>query len=183
MVSSANASPTIFIPKVFVSYSHDSDGHKASALNFSDRLRAEGVDCHIDRFYEHAPPPEGWPQWCQKRVQHSDFVLVICTQTYNRRFAGEEEHGHGSGATWEGFVITQELYDAQGKNAKFIPVVFGADNFGHIPIVLRSTNRYDVSTEDGFEDLFRHITRQPSTPISRLGALRRLPPLKRPTNP
>jgi hypothetical protein len=177
-VSSAGASPT-----VFVSYSHDSEGHKARALAFSDQLRAWGVDCHIDRFYEHSPPREGWPQWCRKQVQNSAFVLVICTETYNRRFEGEEDNVHGSGAKWEGFVITQELYDDQGKNDKFIPIVFGADDFGHIPIVLRSTNRYDVNTDKGFQNLFRHITRQPSTPISRLGALQRLPPLKRPTNP
>ena len=37
-------------PKVFISYSWDSDKHKDRVLELSDRLRREGVDCQIDQY-------------------------------------------------------------------------------------------------------------------------------------
>jgi hypothetical protein len=42
-------------PKVFISYSHDSDQHKDRVLALSDRLREDGIDCIIDQ-YETSPP-------------------------------------------------------------------------------------------------------------------------------
>ncbi len=35
-------------PKVFISYSHDSDAHKEYVLALSVRLRNDGVNCWID---------------------------------------------------------------------------------------------------------------------------------------
>ena len=107
-------------PVVFISYSHDSAEHEDRILALSHRLRQEGVDCSIDQYEQ--SPEEGWPSWCQRQVEQSTFVLVACTETYLRRFKGEEAPGKGLGGTWEGHVITQELYNAQGKNAKFIPI-------------------------------------------------------------
>ena len=99
-------------PKAFISYSHDSKTHLI-VLTLSDRLRSEGVDCHIDQYEE--SPPQGWPSWCEKQVREADFVLVACTEIYLRRFQGEEETGKGLGVIWEGHIITQELYNAQGE--------------------------------------------------------------------
>src|SRR6266568_6694830 len=107
--------------KVFISYSHDSDEHKDRVLELSDRLRGDGVDCRIDQYEQ--SPAEGWPQWCDRQIEKSIFVLVACTKIYLHRFNGEEEPGRGLGGTWEGHIITQELYNAQGKNTKFIPIL------------------------------------------------------------
>src|SRR6516165_200094 len=60
-------------------------------LALSNRLRQDGIDCHIDQYEQ--SPEEGWPQWCARQVERSKFVLVACTQTYLRRFKGEEEPG------------------------------------------------------------------------------------------
>jgi hypothetical protein len=108
-------------PRVFISYSHDSSEHKDRVLALSDRLRREGVDCVIDQYEQ--SPEKGWPTWCAEQVERADFVLVACTETYLRRFKVEELHGKGLGVTWEGHIITQELYNAQGRNSKFIPIV------------------------------------------------------------
>src|SRR5438105_14560918 len=67
-------------PRVLISYSHDSPEHKDRILALSDRLRAEGIDCSIDQYEE--SPSEGWPRWCEKQVEQSEFVLVACTETY-----------------------------------------------------------------------------------------------------
>ena len=120
------------MPKVFISYSHDTAEHKDRVLALSDRLRADGVECRIDQYEQ--SPAEGWPLWCEKQVEAADFVLVACTETYLRRFRKEEEPGKGRGVTWEGHVITQELYNAQGKNTKFIPITFEDGEFRPVPL-------------------------------------------------
>ena len=85
---------------VFVSYSHDSRAHEHRVHEFVDRLREEGVDCNFD-VYEEAPP-EGWPAWMDRQIRESDYVLVVCTEVYNRRVTGREAQGVGLGARWEG---------------------------------------------------------------------------------
>ena len=146
--------------KVFISYSHDSPEHMDRVLALSDRLRGEGVDCRLDRYEQ--SPPEGWPQWCEDQVEKAEFVLVVCTGVFARRFRKEEEPGKGLGVTWEASVITQELYDGQGRNTKFIPIAFFAADFAYIPTPLRSATRYDVSFEGGYEGLYRQLSGQPA---------------------
>jgi hypothetical protein len=41
--------PPESVPRVFISYSHDSPEHADRVLALADRLRAEGIDCHLDR--------------------------------------------------------------------------------------------------------------------------------------
>ena len=98
-------------PKVFMSYTHDSVEHTDRVLALCNRLRVEGIDCRIDQYEQ--SPAEGWPRWCERQVEKSDFVLVACTETYLRRLKGEAS-GIGLGGTWKGHFITQELYNAQG---------------------------------------------------------------------
>jgi formylglycine-generating enzyme required for sulfatase activity len=159
--------------KVFISYSHDSPEHLDRVLDLSDRLREGGVDCHLDQ-YEMAPP-EGWPQWMTKQIEEADFVLVVCTETYQRRFSGKEGTGKGLGVKWEGAVLTQKLYEAGGQNTKLIPVLFSSDDVDHIPDELRRTTRYDLSAERGYEDLYRRLTNQPRVKKPVLGPIQPMP--------
>jgi tetratricopeptide (TPR) repeat protein len=160
--------------KVFISYSHDSPEHMDRVLALSDRLRREGVDCRVDRYEQ--SPPEGWPQWCENQVEKAEFALVVCTEVFARRFKKEEEPGKGLGVIWEASIITQELYDKQGRNKKFIPIAFCAADFAHIPTPLRGATRYDLSSEAGYEDLYRQLTGQPAVTAPELGAVRVVPP-------
>ncbi|MBP6824868.1 MAG: TIR domain-containing protein, partial [Acidobacteria bacterium] len=121
-------------PKVFISYSHDSQEHFDRILLLSDTLREWGIDCHIDQ-YELAPAD--WVRWMERRIRKADFVLIVCTATYRRRFDGEEEPGKGLGVRHEGGVISAELYNRQTETAKFIPVIFSLTDNAHIPSVMQ----------------------------------------------
>lgn len=160
-----------------MSYSHDSEEHKDSVLALSDRLRADGIDCIIDQY--EISPSEGWPRWCNRMIEEVDFVLVICTETYERRFKGKELPGKGKGAIWEGMIITQELYDSQGRNEKFIPVIFTPDDEIHIPTILRGATNYNPNTKEDYESLYRHLTNQPHIKKPVLGKLKSMPPRSR----
>ncbi len=162
--------------RVFVSYSHDSSAHLERVLELSNRLRAQGVDCHIDQY--EMSPPEGWPAWMNDKIETARFVLVVCTETYARRVAGRETPGKGLGARWEGAIITQSLYETGGRNDKFIPIVFGAADAQHVPPFLRPVTRYDLSSASGYEDLYRHLTSQPRVIKPPLGAVAPMPPVQ-----
>lgn len=167
-----NGQPT----RVFISYSHDSPPHMDRVLELSDRLRAEGIDCQIDQ-YEQAPP-EGWPLWCQRQVEESKFVLVVCTETYKRRFDGKEVPGKGKGVSFEGYVINQMIYDYQSKNTRFIPITFSAEDLEFIPVILRGSSFYNVSRVREYEELYRRLTNQPSVIMKPVGKVKELPPGK-----
>jgi serine/threonine protein kinase len=159
-------------PKVFLSYSHDSKEHKSRVLIFCNRLRQDGIDAWIDEY--ETSPPEGWPRWCAKRIQEAESVLVICTETYERRFRGSEEAGRGLGTRWEGYVATQELYEAGARNTKFIPILFSSMEEEQIPIILRGSTHYDVSSDEGYWRLVRRLMGQPETVPPPLGGLEAL---------
>jgi tetratricopeptide (TPR) repeat protein len=154
------------MPKVFISYSHDTAEHKDRVLALSDRLRDDGVDCYIDQYEQ--SPAEGWPLWCEKQVEAADFVLVVCTETYLRRFRKEEKPKVGRGVTWEGHIITQELYNAQGKNTNFIPITFEDGEF--VPLPLQSATLYRLL--EGYEGLYRRLTDQPAIKAGPVGAVK-----------
>ena len=164
-------------PKVFISYSHDTPEHVDRVLALANRLRDGGVGCDLDQY---APwPAEGWPRWTGRQIEGADYVLVVGTEVYQRRFKGEEAPGKGLGAQWEGAIITQELYEAAGDNSKFIPVLFSPEDSKNIPHVLRGVQSYDLSSEGGYEDLYRRLTNQPRVTKPELGKLVALPTRER----
>ena len=157
-LASVRYHPADMAPRVFISYSHDSQEHMDRVWALSERLRRDGVDCRIDQQEE--SPAEGWPRWCRNQVQEAEFVLIACTETYLRRYEGKEVEGKGRGGNWEGFVITQELYDAAANNTKFVPILISQDESPFIPTELRGATDYEPSSDAGYEKLFGRLTGQ-----------------------
>jgi nucleoside phosphorylase len=166
-------------PKVFISYSHNvqSPDYQDRILTLANRLLEDGIDCNIDQYEE--SPPEGWQRWMLNQVDRADFVLIACSEEYDRRFRGNETYGKGKGATWEGGVIIQELYDAQGQNSKFIPITINPEDANFIPSPLRSATSYRLQNDDGYELLYRRLTSQPRNQKPQLGKLQTLAPRDR----
>lgn len=166
---------SLLIPKVLISYSHDSPEHKDRVLQLANQLRENGIDCNIDQYEE--SPNEGWPRWMMNQLEWADFVVVVCTEQYNCRFRGKEEPGIGREVSWEGAIITQELYDSHVKSTKFVPVVFSSGDGNFIPVMIRGFTRYDLYTEEGHQRLYRRLTNQPLNPKPPLGEKVELAPL------
>jgi hypothetical protein len=126
----------------------------------------------LDQYEE--SPEEGWLKWMEAELSKSSYVLVICTKGYFDKLQPNAKPG-GKGVKWEGTVITQEIYDQEGRNKKFIPVLFGEENKEHIPRALRSFTHYDVFQQAGYERLYRRLTRQSSVTKPPLGNVIKLP--------
>jgi hypothetical protein len=159
-------------PRVFISYSHDSEEQMDQVLLLANRLRTEGIDCTIDQYEQ--SPAKGWHRWMMDEIAEADFVLMIITAKYTRHFWSKEEDATAMGLAWEGAIISQDLYSQQGKNSKYIPILFSSENTDAIPKILRSTSRYDLRKSNGYEQLYRRLTNQPENTKPKLGILQKL---------
>jgi len=144
--------------RVFVSYSWDSELHRQRVLSLVQRLRDQGVDAWIDRFVQF--PPEGWQRWMENEIEKAQFVLLIITEAYRERFTGHAGKT-GLGVSWEGAIVTADLYDSAGQNVKFVPTLFSAADEAHVPRSLRRYSRFRVDNDSGFTALCRLVTDSP----------------------
>ncbi|MFI0399783.1 MAG: SEFIR domain-containing protein [Thiolinea sp.] len=156
--------------KVFISYSHDSEPHKQFVLELSKRLRDEGLDCQIDR-YLNGSPSEGWQRWMETQIEQADFVLLICTPDYLKRYRGEERE-KGKGVTFEGLVIANTLYQHYYQNTKFIPVIPAHGSSENVPVPLQAYSTYTLPRD--YETLYRVLTGQAEYVMPALGEIRKL---------
>ncbi len=112
-------------------------------LELSNRLQSDGIDSILDQ--RESFPPHGWIQWMKDQIGRADFVLMVFSEGY----------GVGRGTTYEGQIIEQHLYDARGKNERFIPVVFTAEDLAYIPLELKRYKCFQLDRDPGYEDLRR----------------------------
>lgn len=144
--------------RVFLSYSHDSENHRRNIADLAQELRSKGLDAQIDQYAE-SKPPLSWPHWMSEQLREADFVLLVFTETYARRFEGRERPGVGLGARWEGAIVTSDLYHEESDTVKYIPVVVAADDSRLIPAPLRLTTFYVIGSVGNrdLDRLFRHL--------------------------
>ncbi len=166
--------------RVFISYAHEAGNpaHGERVLGLADRLRGDGLDARLDLYV--VVPEQGWRLWMEDQIDAADFVLVVATDTYERRLRRREEPGKGLGVAWEGAIISQALYEAALRNTKFIPVIFDASDAEHIPVFLRDFPKYRVATAEGYDALLRRLTDQPDVVEPPVGPVRERPPRSRP---
>lgn len=160
--------------KVFISYSHDSEAHREKALALSERLRADGVETIFDQ-YVNGSPEQGWPRWMLDQLDAATFVLVICTETYYRRFRGHEEPGKGKGVDWEGALITQEIYDKRSRTLKFVPVFLSDAVADWIPEPLRAIGYYALTSDYAYQNLYDFLLGQAGVEAGPVGAVKTRP--------
>lgn len=159
--------------RVFISYSHDNPAHSDAVMKLAGRLREDGIDAWMDAY--EVSPPQGWPQWMLKQVKDAQFVLLVCTKIYQERFEGASPTGKGLGVKFEGATVTQALYEDECQNRKFVPVILKSEDVTHRPVAIRPFTYFNLSTEEGYEQLYRLLTGQPAITPPRIGALKQLP--------
>ncbi len=124
-------------PRVFISFAHESDEHRAIVRKLADWLTDHGVETITDHPYVDRPPPIGWPAWMQHSIEDASIVLVVCSPHLKLRYEKREEPGIGRGATFEGAIVTQEMYDNGQINTKSYPILPDGGLYEHIPVTLR----------------------------------------------
>lgn len=138
------------IPKVFISYSHDSQAHKQWVMDFATRLRNSGIDAILDQW--DLQPGDDLPNFMEKNLASANRVLMICTDQYVKK----ANTGAG-GVGYEKMIVTADLMKSIESN-KVIPII--RQNGGHlVPTFLGSKYFIDFSREDSAEYAYDELVR------------------------
>lgn len=144
------------VPKVFISYSHDTQDHKKWVLDLATRLRNPGIDAVLDQW--ELGPGDDLPHFMESNLAVADRVIMICTERYV-----EKANSGSGGVGYEKMIITSELLSKIDSN-KIIPIVRQIAS-NEVPTFLKSKLYIDFSkTEDyelSFDDLVRSIHGSP----------------------
>ncbi len=173
--------------RVLISYSQESDDHRARVRRLADQLRTQGIDAVIDQYHPH--PAEGWPMWMERQIKEADVVLLVFTEVYWRRAEGLEKPGLGLGVAWEADLIRTALYEHAHHNSRFVPILFRVTDEQFIMDKLKAVTRYVIDENDldatkpssGYSTLYRRITEQPLVSKPPLGKPITLAPINVPT--
>ena len=158
-------------PKVFISYSHDSEKHVQWVSEFAARLRYNCVDVipDIDVISDQWGPnlDQDSTQFMGAGVRDSDRILVICTDSYVR-IANEGE----GGVSYEPTIITKRIVEDLGTN-KFIPIIRQTLWEDKIPTFLKDRVYPDFTDDEQFDAKFEELLHERLL----------VPPLQRPLVP
>ena len=138
------------IPKVFISYSHDSIEHKKWVLDIATQLRSSGVDAVIDQW--DLRPGDDLAHFMETQVASADKVLMICTEKYV-----EKANAGVGGVGYEKMIVTAGLLARIDSN-KVIPIIRQAVG-NRLPTFLQTKLYLDFSHHDQFEFSFDELIR------------------------
>lgn len=138
------------IPKVFLSYSHDSLEHKKWVLDLATRLRSNGVESVIDQWS--LGPGDDLPHFMEQNLATADRVLMICTESYVQK----ANTGTG-GVGYEKMIVTADLLRRIDSN-KIIPLIRQSGTHA-VPTFLQSKLYLDFSRPDQMEFAFDELVR------------------------
>jgi hypothetical protein len=135
----------------------------AQVLELAQRLRRDFLDVQLDAFVV-GNPAEGWPLWAEREIRQADYILLVCTHHYYRRWCGEADPGRGLGATWEADLIRGLLWGDPMAHARVVPVLFPPATGDDIPEPLRPNTTNYVLMER-YTALKHHLLQlPPATP-------------------
>lgn len=143
------------VPKVFISYSHDSQAHKKWTLEFATRLRNSGVDAILDQW--DIQPGDDIPHFMERNLASADRVLMICTEPY----VNKANSGSG-GVGYEKMIVTADLMRSIESN-KVIPII-RQNGTRVVPTFLSSKYFIDFSGDDAeyaYDELVRALIGAP----------------------
>lgn len=152
-------------PKVFMSYSHDSEEHKEWVLQLATRLRSNGVDVILDRW--NLKLGSDLARFMEQGLSKSQRVICVCSEKYV-----EKANGGKGGTGYEKQIISAEYLKDQNTNW-VIPLIINNSTDKKTPTFL-GTRQY-VSFEDPnlyeskYEELLRDILDEPILPIPPIG--------------
>ena len=155
--------------KVFLSYSWDDEPHKDWVRRFADQLQRNGLEIILDQ-YDLKPGDDRF-KFMESSVRAADCVLIICTPDYTDR-ANQRAKGVGV----ETSLITPQFYERAKGNKQFIPIIRRIrDDVPHTPDYLAALIfvdfRDDSKFDANFEELLRHLYRQPKHSKPPLGSV------------
>jgi hypothetical protein len=155
------------VPKVFVSYAHESGEHKEHVHAFATLLRDSGLDVVFDLWS--ADGRRDWYPWAIREVPGADYVLVVVSEQYRASGDGLGPSSANRGVQSEAAILRELLYgDRETWLPRILPVLLPGHDLDEIPLFLQpyTASHYEVAslTAEGAAELLEVIRRLPGEP-------------------
>ena len=157
-------------PRVFISYSWESEDHKSWVRYLGERLYKSGIEARLDQWF--VQPGESFTAFMEQEVTAADFILVVCTPSYARK-----SNNRRGGVGYEQQIVSGQLMSGTPRS-KFIPILRKGDYEpgsgcaipAHFLGIAWIEFRDDLAFEKSLEDLIRVILSKPRFAPPPLGA-------------
>jgi hypothetical protein len=153
-------------PVILISYSWDDEGHKQWVLMLADRLRHDGVDVILDRYY--LTPGKSLPHFVESSIARADRIIIVFTPNY--KLKADKRSG---GVGYEYSIINAELYGNQVGAEKIIPMLRKGTQHESIPTFMQQYIHIDIRNDENFfnsyTDLLREIYNEPAIKVPAVG--------------
>lgn len=161
--------PTAQPPKIFISYSWESDEHKDWIRLLAERLTQNGVNVRLDQW--HIILGQSLTQFMEAEVHSCEFVLIVCTKDYCRKSLARE-----GGVGYEQQIITGNIVAGKPRE-QFIPIVRDGEFTpgpecsipGQFMGVCAVDMREGIDSDKSIEILLRAIFKQPALTQPEIG--------------
>ena len=134
--------------QVFISYSHDSEEHKAWVKKFADDLQTKGgIRVLLD---QDLPKGASFTRFMQNGIILSDKVLVIGTPNYKNRSLSS------GGVSYEGSIISAD-YMNDIDTTKYYPILRAGSFMTAFPPILAGRFGDDFTDDSKYEDKLKIV--------------------------
>lgn len=134
--------------KIFVSYSHDDDKHKAWVKKLASHLRGHGVDVILDQWDLRLG--DDLPFFMEDGLKASHLVLCICSDNYTIK-----ANNRKGGAGYESKILTAELMNDSNRN--FVIPIKRNNKDGKIPTYFGAALYIDFNNDDDYYTKYREL--------------------------
>jgi hypothetical protein len=130
------------VPKVFISYSHDSEEHSKWVEKLYADLRDNGIDAIIDKY--DASLGENLAAFMEVGLTKSHRVLCVCSKEYVIK-----ADGFNSGVGYEKMILTGSLMQ-QANSTYIIPIIRNNDGDKKVPLFLTGKRYVDFCIDSHY---------------------------------
>ena len=148
------------VPRVFISYSWESEGHKAWVRFLAEQLRGYRIDARLDQWY--VKTGDSFTQFMELEVEAADYVIAVCTPVF-----ASKSNARSGGVGYEQQIVTAKVVKG-AERSKFLPILRLGELDGEncaIPTHFLGTAVIDFRDESKFEqsieELLRTIYKKP----------------------
>ena len=126
-------------PKVFISYSHDSEEHKEWVLELATNLRKHGIDVILDQW--ELTVGKDLRFFMEQGLGESRFIICVCSSEYVKK----ANSGSG-GVGYESTIISSDILTNSNID-NILPIIKNNPDFQKTPIFL--SNKYYADFDNG----------------------------------
>jgi len=138
-------------PKVFISYSHDSEEHKKWVLTLATELRKNGIDIILDQW--DLDLGSNLPNFMEQGLNNSERIIIICSDEYIRK-----SNLNQGGVGYEKIILTANLMKNLNSN-KIIPVIRNVNGDNQLPNFIWTPLFIDFSDDNKFKSNLDNLLR------------------------